>query len=287
MKNIGLHAKRAAPAVSMLAPVSLWLVLFIAVPMCFILGISMMTKDPLGGYIESISFSGYSKIASAGNLRVFGVSAWVAFLTTVICVFLGYPFAYIISRASKRMKGTLIMLIMLPFWTNSLIRTYGIMTIIRDNGILNNLLRALGVIEQPLQLLYTDGAVLLGMVYTLFPFMVLPLYSSLEKLDGSLLEAASDLGAPPVRAFFRVTLPLTVPGIFAGSIQVFIPTLGYFFISDMLGGGKTIYIGNLIKNQFYTARDWPFACALSMALIALTIILLKLYTKIGSMEDLA
>lgn len=161
------------------------------------------------------------------------------------------------------MKPAMMLLIMLPFWTNSLIRTYGWNTLLRSEGIINNLLLRLGLIQKPLELLYTDGAVLLGMVYTLFPFMVLPLYSSIEKLDPSLMEAAGDLGARRVRSFLRVMLPLTAPGIFAGTIQVFIPTLGYFFISDMMGGGKTMYIGNLIKNQFLSARNWPLGAALS------------------------
>lgn len=212
---------------------------------------------------------------------------YIAFFTTVICLLLGYPFAYIICKSSKNMKMILLMLIMLPFWTNSLIRTYGWITLIRTEGVFNTILLNLGIIHKPLNMLYTNGAVLLGMVYTLFPFMVLPLYTSIEKLDKSLLEAADDLGANPVRVFLRVALPLTMPGIFAGSIQVFIPTLGYFFISDMMGGGKSMLIGNLIKNQFLTARNWPLGAALSIILILLTIILMKLYTKVGNMEDMA
>ena len=175
---------------------------------------------------------------------------------------------------------------MLPFWINSLIRTYGWNSILREQGILNTLLMQLGIIKQPLQMLYTDGAVLLGMVYALIPFTVLPLYSSIEKLDHSLLEAASDLGASKVHVFRKVILPLTMPGIFAASVQTFIPSLGYFFITDMMGGATTMNIGNVIKNQFLTARNWPLGAALAIALIAVTIVIMRLYTRVGSIEDM-
>ena len=175
---------------------------------------------------------------------------------------------------------------MLPFWINSLIRTYGWNSILREQGILNTLLMQLGIIKQPLQMLYTDGAALLGMVYALIPFTVLPLYSSIEKLDHSLLEAASDLGASKVHVFRKVILPLTMPGIFAASVQTFIPSLGYFFITDMMGGATTMNIGNVIKNQFLTARNWPLGAALAIALIAVTIVIMRLYTRVGSIEDM-
>jgi spermidine/putrescine transport system permease protein len=218
---------------------------------------------------------------------VFGDSIWLSLQTTVICLVVGYPFAYILANAPKRWKGFLVMLLMLPFWTNSLIRTYGWNTLLRTEGLINHFLQGIGLINQPLEMLYTDGAVLLGMVYALLPFTVLPLYTSIEKLDKSLLEAGSDLGASRVHVFTRIVFPLTMPGIFAGSIQTFIPSLGFFFISDMMGGAKTMYIGNLIKNQFLSARNWPFGAALSIVLIVITLILMKLYTRVGSLEDMA
>lgn len=278
--------KNIVPATITIGPVIAWLSLFVVIPMLYIFIISFMEKGIYGGVVAKFYLNNYKEMINPIYVEVFINSIYIAFFTTVICLVLGYPFAYIICKSSKSMKVVLLMLIMLPFWTNSLIRTYGWITLIRTEGVFNTALLNLGIINKPLNMLYTNGAVLLGMVYTLFPFMVLPLYTSIEKLDKSLLEAADDLGANPVRVFLRVALPLTMPGIFAGSIQVFIPTLGYFFISDMMGGGKSMLIGNLIKNQFLTARNWPLGAALSIILILLTIILMKLYTKVGNMEDM-
>jgi len=175
----------------------------------------------------------------------------------------------------------------LPFWINGLIRLNGWANILRDTGIINHVLEYLGIIQKPLEMLYTEGAVLFGMVYAFFPFMVLPIHTSISKIDQNLLEAAQDLGANRVRTFLRVVLPLTVPGIFAGVIQVFIPSLGAFYISDIMGGGNSTYLGNLIKNQFLSARNWPLGAAFSVVLIIFTLIVMKLYTKVGSMEDMA
>lgn len=271
----------------MVGPVILWLLIFVAAPLVYILVISFMEKGVYGGVVYNVNFQNYLRIFDALYLNIFFVSIIIAMATTVLCLLLGYPFAYIIARASDRNKNILMSLIMLPFWTNSLIRTYGWIILLRTNGTFNSLLASAHLISHPLQMLYTNGAVMIGMVYTLFPFMVLPLYSSIEKLDYSLLEAANDLGAKPRRAFWRVTLPLTVPGIFAGCIQVFIPTLGYFFISDLLGGGNSILIGNLIRNQFLSARDWPFGAALSILLIVFTIVLMRIYKHFGgSLENI-
>ncbi|MHB1405989.1 MAG: ABC transporter permease [Desulfitobacteriaceae bacterium] len=278
---------RLAPLILMVGPAILWLLIFVAAPLVYVLVISFLKKGTYGGVVASFNFENYLRIFDPLYLNIFLVSIIIALATTVLCLILGYPFAYIIARASGRNKNILLTLIMLPFWTNSLIRTYGWIMLLRTNGTFNTLLQSAHLISQPIQMLYTNGAVMVGMVYTLFPFMVLPLYSSIEKLDYSLLEAANDLGAKPRRAFLRVTLPLTVPGIFAGSIQVFIPTLGYFFISDLLGGGNSVLVGNLIKNQFLAARDWPFGAALSILLIVFTIILIKLYNHFGgSLENM-
>lgn len=248
---------------------------------------TVLTKNSYGGVDFVFTLENYQNLFNNEYLRVFWDSIWLSLQTTVICLLVGYPFAYILANAPKRWKSTLVMLLMLPFWTNSLIRTYGWNTLLRTEGIVNHFLQGIGLIKQPLEMLYTDGAVLLGMVYALLPFTVLPLYTSIEKLDGSLLEAGSDLGASQLHIFTRIILPLTMPGIFAGSIQTFIPSLGFFFISDMMGGAKTMYIGNLIKNQFLSARNWPFGAALSIVLIVITLILMKLYTRVGSLEDMA
>jgi len=278
---------RFVPLLLMVGPVVLWLLIFVAAPLMYIFVISFMKKGLYGGVVASFSFQNYLRIFDPLYLRIFLVSIIIATVTTLLCLILGYPFAYIIARASDRNKNILLSLIMLPFWTNSLIRTYGWIILLRTNGTFNTLLASANLISHPLQMLYTNGAVMVGMVYTLFPFMVLPLYSSIEKLDRCLLEAANDLGANPRRTFWRITLPLTVPGIFAGCIQVFIPTLGYFFISDLLGGGNSVLVGNLIRNQFLAARDWPFGAALSILLIGFTIVLMRVNKHFGgSLENI-
>ena len=287
MNKMTKKMKKAISPIFMISPAVIWLIMFIVIPIGFIFFISFMTKNVYGGYIYKLDLTVYLRFFNNRYLRIFGYSALIALATTIISLLIGYPFAYIISTSSKRIRNLLLMAIMLPFWINSLIRTSGWITILRLEGVANTVLQRLSIIREPLKLLYTDGAVLFGMVYILFPFMVLPLYTSLEKLDPALLEASSDLGARPHRTFLRVVFPLTLPGVFAGSIQVFVPSLGYFFIADIMGGGKTILIGNLIKNQFTIGRDWPFGAALSIILVVLTIVLLKLYSKIGSMEDLA
>lgn len=284
MRNI---FKKLFPVLIMVGPVLLWLCIFVILPLAYVMIISFMEKGLYGGIVAIFTVSNYTRLFEPFYIKIFLVSGWIALLTTLLCLLLGYPFAYIIAQYPKKMKNSMVMMIMLPFWTNSLIRTYGWITLLRTDGVFNKLLMAAGLINHPLQLLYNSGAVMLGMVYTLFPFMVLPLYSSLEKLDHSLLEASSDLGASPARSFWRITLPLTAPSIFAGSIQVFIPTLGYFFISDLMGGGKIMMLGNLIDNQFLAARDWPFGAAMSILLILLTIILMKIYRRVGySLENI-
>ncbi len=278
--------KHKLPAVTMIGPTVGWLLLFLLVPLLLVIGISFMEKNVSGGVNFIFSLEAYKDLFNAGYLKVFGNSFGLALATTLICLLIGYPFAYIIANAPQKSKRYLVMLVMLPFWINSMIRIYGWSTILRSQGILNNVLISLGIIEIPLELLYTDGAVLLGMVYDLLPFAVLPMYTSIEKLEPSLLEAASDLGAGKLHRLVRVIIPLTMPGVFAASIQTFIPCLGLFYIADMMGGAKTMYIGNLIRNQFVSARNWPLGAALSIVLIAVTLILMKLYTKVGSLDDM-
>ncbi len=268
-------------------PTVLWLGVFLMIPLAYVIGISFLTKNAYGGVDFTLTLSNYISLFQKEYAKVFLDSLWLSAETTVICLLAGYPFAWVIANAPKKWKPLLVLLLMLPFWTNSLIRTYGWNTLLRTEGIINHFLLYMGWIDQPLEMLYTDGAVLLGMVYALLPFTVLPLHTSIEKLDKSLIEAADDLGASRAHTFTRVILPLTMPGIFAGSIQTFIPSLGFFFISDMMGGAKTMYIGNLIKNQFLSARNWPLGAVLSLVLILITLILMKLYTRVGSLEDMA
>jgi spermidine/putrescine transport system permease protein len=220
-------------------------------------------------------------------LRILLYSLRVAFATTVFTIVIGFPLAYYIARAPVRQRNLLLFLILVPFWTNFIIRIYAWIMILRTEGLLNTLLLNLGIIRVPLDILYSPTAVLIGMVYEFLPFMVLPLYTSLEKIEMAQLEAAADLGAPPWRAFLRITLPLSVPGMIAGSILVFIPAMGMFVVPDLMGGAKTVLVGNLIRNQFLTARDWPFGAAASMLLLTLTLVVTLVYTRrAGFGEDL-
>ena len=209
----------------------------------------------------------------------------ISFFTTLLCLLFGYPFAFIVATAGKRLRPLLLTLVMLPFWTNSLVRTYAMIILLRTEGILNTLLRWAGLIDEPLRLMYNNTAVMIGMVYMMFPFMVLPLYASIEKLDMRLLEAADDLGATPLRTFLHVTLPLTKAGILSGCLLVFVPSLALFFVTDLMGGSKVVLMSNLIKNQFLTARDWPFGSAVSVALILVMIAAIALYLRHGGKVD--
>ncbi|MGN0312059.1 MAG: ABC transporter permease [Lachnospiraceae bacterium] len=282
---MGKLKDRLAP-IAMIGPTTFWLMLFLVIPLALVVGISFLTRSGYGGVEMAFSLEAYKQLFSSEYARIFGVSFRLSLETTVICLLIGYPFAYVIANSPKKVKPFLVLLLMLPFWINSMIRIYGWNTLLRSSGIINQVLLNLGIIKIPLEMLYTDGAVLLGMVYDLLPFTVLPIYTSIEKLDPSLLEAASDLGAGKAHRFVRVILPLTMPGIFAGSIQTFIPSLGLFYISDMMGGAKTMYIGNLIKNQFMSARNWPMGAALAIVLILVTLVIMKLYTRVGSLDDM-
>ncbi|MBO8171907.1 MAG: spermidine/putrescine ABC transporter permease PotB [Bacillaceae bacterium] len=264
-----------------ISPATIWLVLFLVVPLILVLFVSFMSRGTYGGIEYTFTIENYLRFLDPLYLNIMWTSVVMAGITTLACLILGYPFAYLIARSPVQYRTILLFLVIVPFWTNSLVRTYAWIVLLRTEGVINNLLIYLGWIQEPLQLLYNDGAVLIGLIYTLFPFMVLPLYGSIEKLDKSLLEAASDLGAKPWQAFLKVTLPLTMPGIVSGSLLVFIPALGLFFIPDLMGGAKTMIIGNLIKNQFLTARDWPFGSALSIVLMILTLILIAIYVRIA------
>jgi ABC-type spermidine/putrescine transport system, permease component I len=209
----------------------------------------------------------------------------IAVSSTALCLIFGYPFAYIIARAHKKLKPILVMLVILPFWTNSLVRTYAMIILLRSEGILNTILLKLHIINAPLEIMYTNVAVMIGMIYMMIPFMVLPLYSSIEKVDESYVEAARDLGATKTSTFINIILPLTRSGIASGSLLVFIPTLGLFFISDLMGGSKVVLMSNLIKNQFLTARNWPLGAAISVVLIVVMLIFMVLSRR-GSGETI-
>jgi len=232
-----------------------------------------------GAYLRSGAFLGnYARSFAGIYLQIGWRSLWMAVLTTVLCLLLSYPVAYCLALVvPRRFKSLLLGLVVVPFWTSFLIRTYAWMFILRSEGLLNRLLLGAGLVDHPLPLLYTELAVMIGLVYGELPFMILPLYASLEKLDRTLLEAAADLGAGRAGAFRRITLPLTLPGMAAGVVLVFIPSLGQFVVSDLLGGARSMLLGNLIQNQFAVARDAPFGSALAFELMAAVLLLLLAY----------
>ncbi|MFA6939544.1 MAG: ABC transporter permease [Clostridiaceae bacterium] len=265
----------------LLLPVIIWMSVFFLFPLLLVLAVSFMTRGQYGDVSFKLTGSNYLRLIDPMYLKIFINSIIISLLTTIVCLFMGYPFAYIISRMNKKIRPYLMMLIILPFWTNSLVRTYAWIILLRTEGLINTYLINFGIINEPLKLLYSNGAVLIGMVYIMFPFMVMPIYTSVEKLDETLLEAASDLYASKMKAFLNITWPLTKPGVMAGCLLVFVPTLGLFFIPDLMGGSKIVLISNLIKNQFLTARDWPFGTAISVSLMAVMLIIIFVYTKKG------
>lgn len=268
-------------------PISGWMIFFMAVPILYIIFISFLQRGINGGIDVIFSLENYKRIFSPLYLRIFLDSVSIAFTTTLCTLFLGYPFAYLVAKIPKRFRILAVMLIIIPFWTNSLIRTYAWMILMSTGGIINNVLIKMGLISEPLKMLYTYGAVLVGMIYALFPFMVLPLYTSIEKIEGIFIDAAKDLGANPLKAFLTVTLPLTMPGIIAGCILVFIPSLGLFYICDLMGGSKVMLIGNLIKNQFLVSRDWPFGAAVSIIMMIAILVIIGISIKLlGKKIDL-
>jgi spermidine/putrescine transport system permease protein len=263
----------------LISPAMLYLLIFLIVPSVLVILLSFMTRGPYGNIVYRFNIDNYIRLGDILYLRILWFSVVVAGMTTIFTIFIGYPLAYYIARAPVKQRPILLFLILLPFWTNFIIRIYAWIMILRTEGILNSFLLNIGLIKLPLDLLYTPTAVLIGMVYEFLPFMVLPLYTSLEKIELAQLEAAADLGARPFRAFLRVTLPLSVPGMIAGSILVFIPAMGMFVVPDLMGGAKTILVGNLIRNQFLVARDWPFGAAASMLLLMLTLFITLFYTR--------
>lgn len=273
---------------TMIGPISLWMYLLVAIPFLYVIAISFMKKDTYGGVITAFTLKNYMDIFTPLYITTFAKSILMSVLVTLICLILAYPFTYYVSKKSAVQKSIFMGLIMIPFCVSMIIRLFSWVNILRTEGIVNRILMSTGLFSEPLKLVYNRTGAMIGLIYMLLPFMILPLYSSIEKLDKSLLEAASDLGAKPVTSFLRITLPLTKPGIFAGCVMVFIPSMGLYFVTDMMGGSKTLVIGNLIKNQFITARNWPLGAAMSVILIIITLLMLKGYQKAGgSMDDLS
>ena len=251
-----------------------WLMAFALLPNLLVAVASLLTRGDNEFVAFTLTLSSYRRLLDPLYLDVLLDSLWLAAATTTLCLLLGYPFADLLTRTSSRWRPLLLLLVIVPFWTSSLVRTYAIMIVLKTQGLLNQALLGLGLIAEPLELLYTETAVILGMLYTLLPFMILPLYAALEKLDHRLIEAARDLGAGKITIFLRIVIPLTLPGIIAGSLLTFLPGLGMFYVADLLGGAKTLLVGNLIRDQFLSARDWPFGAAASVLLTLLMGLLL-------------
>ena len=265
-------ARPGAFAWLLLAPLLVWLALFVVVPALLLLGCSFGERDEFGQVLWGFSLENYARLLDPVYLRIFLRSLGFAALTTVLCLLIGYPVAYHLARAAPRVRELLLLLVLVPFWTSFLVRTYAWMAILREEGLLNALVAWLQPAWAPLGLLYTPAAVVTGLVYSYLPFLILPVYASVEKLDGALIEAAHDLGAGPWRVFPAVILPLTLPGIAAGVTLVFVPAVAMFAVTDLLGGARVPLIGNVIQNQFLQARDWPFGAALGVALLGLFLV---------------
>jgi len=255
-----------------LLPTWLWMLVFFAAPFVIVLAYSLLTRGVYGGVEQPWTVEAYQRLIDPLYLTILFRSFAMALAATAICLVMAFPVALFISRSHAR-KNFYLQLVMLPFWTSFLVRTYAWLFLLRDTGLVNTVLMKLGVIHAPLSLLYNDGTVLLGLVYGYLPFMVLPIYATLERLDPALVEAAADLGARPLATVFRVIVPLSRPGLVAGSVLVFIPCLGAYLTPDLLGGGRTVLVGNLVQNQFTNARDWPFGSAVSMLLMVLVVLL--------------
>jgi spermidine/putrescine transport system permease protein len=252
----------------LLAPPAVWLAAFFLVPLFIVLAISFATRGLYGGIEWVPTLENYAVILDPLYLGVYWRSFWLASLATMLCLVLGFPLAYYMARASPRVQTLWLFVVMLPFLTNFLVRTYAWMFILRTEGLLNTVLQKIGIVSHPITILYTDSAVLIGLVYGYLPFMVLPLYAVLGRLDYTLIEAAWDLYASGWCVFRRIILPLARPGVVAGSILVFVPTLGAYLTPDLLGGARSMMVGTLIQHEFLVVRDWPLGSAFAFVLMA-------------------
>lgn len=273
--------------VIMCAPITIWSFLFIILPIVLLAFMSFMTKGPLGRVDYKFTVDNYIEMFKPVYAVVIKQSLVIALWTTVLTVLFGYPLASLIAHMKSKNAGFMTVLLMLPLWVSGLVILYSFVIMLNKTGVINTVLINLHIIKKPINLLYNNFAVIVGMLYMFLPFAVLPMYSSIEKMDRGLIEASKDLGAGPVKTFFKVTLPLTSPGIFAAVILTFIPCIGYYMVTDMLGGGTNMMIGNLIYRQFTISRNWPFGAALAMVLALVIFLMLFVYTKLGGdLDDL-
>jgi spermidine/putrescine transport system permease protein len=280
------HKKRDTVSIVSVLPLYAFTLLFVAGPLVYVFILSFLQRSETWGVVNQFSLQNYADIAQPVYLKTFAESLKLALLTTALVVLIGYPFGYFMAKLSAKWKKRMMLLLMIPFWISSLIRLYGWIIIFRANGVLDKILMGIGLTDAPLKLLYSYPAVVVGMIYALVPFMIFSVYSSAEKLDWSLIEAARDLGATPMQAFRTVSLKLTMPGLLSGVVLTFIPSMGLFFIADILGGNTVVLVGNVIQEQLMKAHNWPFAAALSVVLMILTSLMIGLYRKITKVKDL-
>lgn len=267
-------------------PLYLFTLCFVLGPLLYMIALSFATRGDGSSVVWNFTLDNYRKIGEPVYLQSFVQSFQLAFTSTGLIILLGYPFGYYMAKLSSKWKKRMMLLIMVPFWISSLIRMYGWIIILQAKGVLNRILMKLGILEEPLKILYSYPAVVIGMIYALLPFLVLAVYSSAEKMDWSLLEAARDLGANGIQAFFTVTFKLTLPGLLTGIILTFIPSMGLFFIADILGGNKIVLVGSVIQDQLTRGSNWPFAAALAVVLMVLTSLMILVYRKVTHVKDL-
>jgi spermidine/putrescine transport system permease protein len=263
----------------------LWLGIFALIPITLTFITSFLTPDIENIVKLQFTFANFKALCNSTYLTILLQSIYLACCSTLLCLIIGYPFAFIIAQAAEKYRQLLLFLVIIPFWTSSLIRTYAIMAILKTKGIINTILLGLGIIHQPILILYSYTAVLVGCVYDLLPFMILPLYANIEKLDREYLEAAQDLGANKITTFIKVVIPLTLPGILAGSVLVFLPAMTMFYIPVLLGGAKNLLVGNLIEHQFLTANNWPMGAAISVVITLMMGICIFIYWRNSQAKD--
>ncbi|MFD0965581.1 spermidine/putrescine ABC transporter permease PotB [Seminibacterium arietis] len=262
-----------------------WLIFFVLAPNLLVLAVSFLTRDSSDFYSLPLTISNYSRLFEPLYAQVVWNSLFMSAMATLVCLVIGYPFAFMMTKIKPKFRAILLFLVVLPFWTNSLIRIYGMKIFLGVKGIFNRVLLGIGIIDEPIRTLNTEVAVIIGLVYLLLPFMILPLYAAIEKLDNRLLEAAKDLGANGFQRFIKIILPMTMPGIIAGCLLVLLPAMGMFYVADLLGGAKVLLVGNIIKSEFLASRNWPFGSAISISLTVLMALLIFIYYKASKLMN--
>lgn len=264
-----------------LGPGLVFIAVFVAVPVLLVLSYTVFDRGRFGGIVYEFNLDNFGRALEPTYRKVLVESLQIAAAATSIALAIGYPVAYAIARLPGRWRTVMLILVVVPFWTNFLIRTYAWVVLLSNQGVLNDALVGSGLVDERLTLLYTKGAVVAGLVYVYLPLMILPIYASVARLDAELREASSDLGAGKVTTFLKVTLPLSLPGVVTGCIFVFVPSLGNFVVPELLGGGKTVMVGNLIRDQFLKARDWPFGATLALIMVVLLLVLFALQSVVS------